>query len=152
MFLLSERVIMHKMTNTVPSFWRQKSVPLHFTIVTVGKVLALVLQYSLCLCPSVAVCDWQEMDEPPPALWRGLSRGCPERLCLSSCSLPHSTVNLNKTGWRIPFPCPLEAWRTNQTYLKSNLSLITWAKLTKTRISPSSTVIFSLWSADFTDP
>lgn len=60
-----------KLHRTVPSFWRQKSVPLHFTIVSVGDVFALVLQPSLCVCPSVDICDWQEMEQPwgcsPPA-------------------------------------------------------------------------------------
>lgn len=52
----------------MPSSWRQKSIPLHFPTVSVGKVLALALQPSLCLCPSVAVCDWQEMEQPSAAL------------------------------------------------------------------------------------
>lgn len=72
-----------------------------------GKGVGSGTPASLCLCPSVAVCDWQEMEQP----WAALH----------------------------------QHWAVQWLHWEALAQL-------KTSISPSSTALFGLWSADFTDP
>lgn len=102
MFLSSETVIRHKMTQHHAFLLETEiNTPTH-PLCNCGKGVGSGTPASLCLCPSVAVCDWQEMEQP----W---ALGCP----VAALGGSGSTKNLNIT---------------------------------------SSTALFGLWSADFTDP
>lgn len=100
-----------KLHGTVPSFWRQRTTPLHFAILTVGKegvrpgtpVLCCVSGF---LWPFVTGRRWSSLGAAlHQHMWTGLSGGRSGKLWLSSCSLHYSqdiehTINLYKTVWR----------------------------------------------------
>lgn len=79
-------------------FWRRKTALLHFTIyVTVEKenVRARML-IVCCVCLSMAIYDWQEMEQPwshsPPARVGGLPAAAVGR-----CGLPSAICTPHKT-------------------------------------------------------